>query len=190
VRRDQCASLERFGHEMLALAAQAEQRSISSLLAEAVRLRGGLTDQLSGAHDAGVRLGRVHDLIAAARSYERESSAPDLCEFLAQAALAGGEIVGGQEHGEGDRVALSTIHAAKGLEWQVVLVCGMEEGTCPSSRATTPEALEEERRLAYVALTRAKRTLALSCARQRNGRTSAPSRFIAEALASAQRRAA
>jgi DNA helicase-2/ATP-dependent DNA helicase PcrA len=187
VRRDQKESLERFGRDMLALAEQAEQRSISSLLAEAVRLRGGLAEQLAREPDAGVRLGRVHDLIAAARAYERESSEPTPCEFLAQAALAAGEITGGSAT-EGGRVALSTVHAAKGLEWRVVLVCGMEEGLFPSARATTPEELEEERRLAYVALTRAKRTLALSCARRRNGRPSAPSRFIAEALA--DRRAA
>ena len=191
VRRDQKASLERFGRDMLALAEQAEQRSISSLLAEAVRLRGGLADQLSGEPDAGVRLGRIHDLVAAARAYERESAEPNLYEFLGQATLAAGEIASASdEPSASGRVVLSTIHAAKGLEWQVVVVCGMEEGTFPSSHATTPEALEEERRLAYVALTRAKRTLALSSARHRNGRTCAPSRFIAEAFATAQRRAA
>ena len=86
-------------------------------------------------------------------------------------------------------MTLATVHAAKGLEWQVVLVCGLEEGTFPSQHAALPEAMEEERRLAYVAVTRAKRTLVLSHAHRRYGRATRPSRFIAEAL-SAPRTAA
>ena len=79
-------------------------------------------------------------------------------------------------------MTLCTVHGAKGLEWQVVLVCGLEEGTFPSQHAALPEAMEEERRLAYVAVTRAKRTLVLSHSHRRYGRAARPSRFIAEAL--------
>ena len=78
-----------------------------------------------------------------------------------------------------------TVHAAKGLEFDHVFVCGLEEGTFPSMRtADDPDGLEEERRLMYVALTRARKTLMLSSARDRmvNGsmETMRPSRFLRE----------
>ena len=87
-------------------------------------------------------------------------------------------------------MTLCTVHGAKGLEWQVVLVCGLEEGTFPSQHAALGDALEEERRLAYVAITRAKRTLVLSHAQRRYGKPARPSRFIAEALSAPATRAA
>jgi len=180
-RRDQKASLVAFGRAMLDLQAQLEDRSVSGLLADIVRLPGGLRDILAGHQDGGERLERLRDLIVAARAYERDAAAPGAVDFLARAALAGA----GDEHDEradGGRVTLCTVHAAKGLEWQVVLVLGLEEGTFPSQHAVLGAALEEERRLAYVAVTRAKRTLVLSFARRRYGRPRRPSRFIAEAL--------
>ena len=90
------------------------------------------------------------------------------------------------DRGEGGpSVRLMTVHAAKGLEFDHVFVCGLEEGTFPSMRtADDPEGLEEERRLMYVALTRARKTLMLSSARDRmvNGsmETMRPSRFLRE----------
>ncbi len=80
-----------------------------------------------------------------------------------------------------DGVTLATLHAAKGLEWDVVFVCGLQEGTLPIVYAEGPEAVEEERRLLYVGMTRARRELALSWALARNpgGRPSRrPSRFL------------
>lgn len=74
-------------------------------------------------------------------------------------------------------VVLSTIHAAKGLEWPVVFVPGMEAGAFPSARSTTPPEQAEEARLAYVALTRAKRHLHLSGAATRNHKRRTPSPF-------------
>jgi DNA helicase II / ATP-dependent DNA helicase PcrA len=87
--------------------------------------------------------------------------------------------------GEGPVVRLMTVHAAKGLEFDHVFVAGLEEGTFPSMRvADDPEGLEEERRLMYVALTRARRTLFLSSCRDRmvNGEMQSlrPSRFLKE----------
>ncbi len=67
----------------------------------------------------------------------------------------------------GDRVEVTTFHQAKGLEWQVVHVAGMEQGLCPIGHAKTPEALAEEERLIYVAVTRAKRQLHLHWADER-----------------------
>ncbi|MFU8858730.1 MAG: ATP-dependent helicase [Deferrisomatales bacterium] len=76
-----------------------------------------------------------------------------------------------------DAVVLSTIHQAKGLEWDAVFVCACEANLLPHEKA---EDGEEERRLAFVAATRAKRFLTLSCCRSRNGRPADPSPFLAE----------
>lgn len=77
-------------------------------------------------------------------------------------------------------VTLSTLHAAKGLEWPHVHLAGWAEGSLPISYATTFEAVDEERRLAYVGVTRAARTLALSWSRSAGRGERAPSRFLAE----------
>lgn len=80
----------------------------------------------------------------------------------------------------GDRVKMMTVHAAKGLEFPCVFLCGMNEGIFPSRKIRTPEGMEEERRLAFVALTRAERRLFLSEAGGRNfdGVPRYPSRFL------------
>jgi DNA helicase-2/ATP-dependent DNA helicase PcrA len=189
VRRDQKATLIAFGRAMLELRDQRERRSVSSLLADVVRLPGGLGDILAGQDDGGARLQRLRDLVTAARAYERDAARPSAVDFLARAALASGADDRG-DVAEGERVTLCTVHGAKGLESQVVLVCGLEEGTFPSQHAALGDALEEERRLAYVAITRAKRTLVLSHAQRRYGKPARPSRFIAEALSAPARRAA
>lgn len=77
-------------------------------------------------------------------------------------------------------VTLSTLHAAKGLEWPHVHLAGWAEGSLPISYATGFEAIDEERRLAYVGVTRAARTLAVSWARSAGRGERAPSRFLAE----------
>ncbi len=87
-------------------------------------------------------------------------------------------------------VTLATLHAAKGLEWDAVFVVGVCEGTLPITYAESPTAVEEERRLLYVGLTRARRTLAVSWAWARNpgGRaTRKPSRFLDPLLPAAAR---
>ena len=81
-----------------------------------------------------------------------------------------------------DGVTLATLHAAKGLEWDAVFVCGAQEGSIPISFATTPAEIEEERRLLYVGLTRAREHLSVSWSLSRNPggrRTRKPSRFLA-----------
>ena len=77
-------------------------------------------------------------------------------------------------------VTLSTLHAAKGLEWPHVLLAGWAEGSLPISYATSFENIDEERRLAYVGITRAARTLAVSWSRSAGRGERAPSRFLAE----------
>jgi DNA helicase-2/ATP-dependent DNA helicase PcrA len=79
-------------------------------------------------------------------------------------------------------VTLSTIHAAKGLEWDSVYIAGLSDGLLPISYARTDDAIDEERRLLYVGVTRARKRLCLSWAAgsKSGGQTRAPSRFLAE----------
>jgi DNA helicase-2/ATP-dependent DNA helicase PcrA len=90
-----------------------------------------------------------------------------------------------------DGVTLSTFHAAKGLEWDSVFLCGLQDGTLPITYADTPAAIEEERRLLYVGMTRARIDLALSWAQARNPGQAArrkPSRFLDPLLPASARK--
>ncbi len=130
------------------------------------------------------RIENVRELVASAAEWSEEADADDpgspVERFLATAALSTSEDkVGGDPEG----VTLLTVHSAKGLEWPIVVLAGLEDGLFPLSRALeTPEGAEEERRLAYVGITRARERLYLTWARARRrggqllpGR---PSRFI------------
>jgi DNA helicase II / ATP-dependent DNA helicase PcrA len=130
------------------------------------------------------RVENLEELVSAARGFDPE---PDsqmrlLDEFLANAALEAGEGQGGAWE---DCVQLMTLHSAKGLEFPVVFLAGMEDGLFPHKRSLLdPDGLEEERRLAYVGMTRARRELYLSFAEQRRlhgvDNYGIPSRFIGE----------
>ncbi len=130
------------------------------------------------------RVENLQELVSAARSFEpdpAEEMTP-LDEFLSHAALEAGE---GQADAWEDCVQLMTMHSAKGLEFPLVFICGMEDGLFPHQRSIAdPQGLEEERRLCYVGMTRAKQTLYVSYAEQRRlhgmDSFSQPSRFIAE----------
>jgi len=131
------------------------------------------------------RLENLEELITAARQFEYDAEELEmdaLSAFLAHAALEAGE---GQGDAEQDCVQLMTLHSAKGLEFPLVFLCGMEEGLFPHQRSIEePGRLEEERRLCYVGITRAKQHLYLSHAECRRlyGSESyqPPSRFIRE----------
>ena len=125
--------------------------------------------------EAAGRLENIGELIGSAREFTR------LDEFLEQVAL----VADTDELDDDDRVVLMTLHSAKGLEYPAVFVVGMEEGVFPHSRALSePTDMEEERRLAYVGITRARERLHLSHAwsRQLFGTTNynPPSRFLDE----------
>jgi len=130
------------------------------------------------------RLENVRELIAAAADWSEEADEEEpgspLERFLASAALTtSADRVGGDPEG----VTLMTVHTAKGLEWPVVVVAGLEDGLFPLRRALDSEAdTEEERRLAYVAITRAQDRVYLSWARtrRRGGQLmpGVPSRFL------------
>lgn len=89
---------------------------------------------------------------------------------------------GGREAADGDGVMLMTMHGAKGLEYEVVFVIEGNEGSTPYKKAKTKEALEEERRLFYVAMTRAKSKLIISYVKEKNGKDVSPSRFVEELI--------
>lgn len=174
LNRRQCAAA-------LAFAALMARLSVSQRPSEALVTAvtgSGLTEALRGTDAEGAeRLERLRDLVRAARSYEQTAAQPSICEFLAQTRLSSASV---QEISQ--TVALSTVHSAKGLEWECVRVVGLEEGAFPHHRALVSAGAEEERRLGYVAITRAKRRLVLSWSQRRAGRPAARSRFIDEAL--------
>jgi DNA helicase-2/ATP-dependent DNA helicase PcrA len=119
--------------------------------------------------DAGgeARVENLEELINAAREVMRAepSDLPPLAEFLAFAVLESGD---GQADAHQDSVQLMTLHSAKGLEFSLVFLCGMEDGLFPHQRSLNdPAGLEEERRLCYVGITRARRELYLTYAEQR-----------------------
>ena len=87
-----------------------------------------------------------------------------------------------KKNGEKEGVKLMTMHAAKGLEFDTVFVIEANEGSCPYKKATADEEIEEERRLFYVAMTRAKRKLVISYVKEKNGKDLLPSRFVSELL--------
>lgn len=128
------------------------------------------------------RLENIHELTSSISGYLEHAEDPSLGGFLDEVALY--TDLDSVEDTD-NCVTLMTMHAAKGLEFPVVFTVGMEEGVFPGFRSIgEEEELEEERRLCYVALTRAKEKLYLTCAAQRLlfGRTSAnlPSRFVKE----------
>jgi DNA helicase-2/ATP-dependent DNA helicase PcrA len=131
------------------------------------------------------RVENLEELVTAARNYERseeDESMTPLAAFLAHAALEAGE---GQADAWEDCVQLMTLHSAKGLEFPLVFLCGMEEGLFPHQRSIEEEGrLEEERRLCYVGMTRAEQQLVISYAEQRrifgDDKYPTPSRFVRE----------
>ncbi len=131
--------------------------------------------------EAESRLENLEELINAAKEYERFEPEPTLEGFLQEQALYTDQDT---LNTEGGQVALMTLHNAKGLEFDHVFVVGMEEGTFPHARSLDEQNLEEERRLCYVGITRAKRTLTLSSAKLRSNwgerEYQMPSRFLSE----------
>ena len=108
--------------------------------------------------EARARLENIEELVSAAEEFEAQTDDATLATFLEGAAL-----VSEADFGEGDNtISLMTVHAAKGLEFRGVFITGLEEGTFPHSRSKGPAELEEERRLLYVGMTRAKDVLWLS----------------------------
>ncbi|BED91545.1 MAG: UvrD-helicase domain-containing protein [Candidatus Improbicoccus pseudotrichonymphae] len=131
------------------------------------------------------RVSNIKELASAVARYEKESENPSLSGFLEEVSLEPDKNVDGNKKNATGEVVLATIHASKGLEFPVVFLPGFEEEIFPGIHCNfQPEDVEEERRLAYVAATRAKNELFILCATSRMifGSTShnRPSRFLSE----------
>jgi DNA helicase-2/ATP-dependent DNA helicase PcrA len=156
-------------------------------IVEAVLARTGYVDELAaeGTIEAEGRAENLAELVGVAREFSERVPDGTLAEFLEQVSLvADADSVPTDEGGQGV-VTLMTLHAAKGLEFPVVFLTGLEDGVFPHLRTLgDPAELEEERRLAYVGVTRARQRLYLSRAQVRSayGQTSynPPSRFLEE----------
>jgi len=176
------AALNAFRNLILELQEAAGRLPVDSLL-QTVLERTGMRRLYEESNDpeAQGRLENLNELLnAAAEAAERGEG---ITEFLDHAAL----VSDADQIDENAQVSLLTLHNAKGLEFPVVFIAGLEEGLCPHSRSLEAEdMLEEERRLCYVGMTRAERRLILSWARERrrfgsaSAQPSKPSRFLGE----------
>ena len=178
------AALERFRALRTTLAATAATESASVTLERTLdqtgyvrALRDAATEESEG------RLANLMELVAAARDYELRAPEASLAGFVDQVSL---RSEADEEEGAAEAaVWLMTLHAAKGLEFPLVVITGMEEGLFPHARAADDGAeLEEERRLCYVGITRAQSQLVLTSAARRRTfgeyRDTDPSRFLRE----------
>jgi len=174
-------------HQFSAMIEQLRQRAdelrLDALLEEIVETTGyrGWLDE-DGSEEAQTRLENLQELLGNAQEFCEERPEAEPFEYLELVSLVGGE------RGEGNKgraITMMTIHSAKGLEFPVVYLTGMEERIFPHARVLDdPVQMEEERRLAYVALTRAKDRLVLTMAKRRRIygqlQVGQPSRFLAD----------
>jgi DNA helicase-2/ATP-dependent DNA helicase PcrA len=175
--------LERFAELIASFRKRAESMGVADLLVNVMEDSGYVRElQAEDTHDARARLENLQELVGVARDYESGDSDATLAGFLANIALIS-DLDALDE--EASYVTLMTLHGAKGLEFSSVFLTGLEEGVFPHSRALADvQELEEERRLAYVGITRAMDRLFLTYAYRRAlfGNTYAypKSRFIEE----------
>jgi DNA helicase-2/ATP-dependent DNA helicase PcrA len=178
------ASLAAFRDLIVNLTAMARQESVSIAIGKMLDQSGYLQDlREERSEDAESRIENLAELVSAAREYESREPEPSLGGFIDRLSLLSDAD---EEQGSRDaRVWLMTLHTAKGLEFPVVILAGLEEGLFPHSRSSEDEEeLEEERRLCYVGMTRARSRLVLTGAARRRifgeYQSSEASRFIDE----------
>src|SRR5687768_3355694 len=162
----------------------AAQESVSIALGKVLDQSGYLQDlREERSEEAESRIEILAELVSAAREYETRNPEPSLGGFVDQLSLL--SDVDEEAGSRTARVLMMTMHSAKGLEFPIVIIGGLEEGLFPHSRSAEDEAeLEEERRLCYVGITRAQRRLVLTSAARRRVfgeyHSTDPSRFIDE----------
>ncbi|MCG8995942.1 3'-5' exonuclease, partial [Laribacter hongkongensis] len=175
------ASVGRFVQLIESLQGDAARLDFAGLVSHIIDAS-GLRALYQADKDGADRLENLDELVNAAVGFQPDDPAQTVTEFLTHAALEAGD----HEATPGETaLTLMTVHAAKGLEFDSVFVTGLEEGLFPHEQSfSDPDGLEEERRLMYVAITRARRRLTLSCAQSRmlhgQSRYPLPSRFLDE----------
>jgi DNA helicase-2/ATP-dependent DNA helicase PcrA len=173
-----------FRNVMESLMATATDASVAAIV-EAVLERSGYLESLEAERtiEARGRIENLEELVGVAREYDASADEPSLSGFLQEISLYSDQDAIRDEDESGN-VTLMTLHNAKGLEFRAVFMIGMEEGIFPHVRSLEENSLEEERRLAYVGMTRAKERLVLTHSMRRSlfGRAEAnlPSRFLDE----------
>ena len=185
------ASIIEFVKLIQSLQTLVEAKTRPSVIAQAVLEQSGLLTELAESADPQdeVRVENLEELVAVATEYEEgeveEGDEISLLGFLEDVSLVADadQIPDGEDHG--GVVTMMTLHTAKGLEFPTVFLTGMEEGVFPHSRTLgDPEELQEERRLAYVGLTRARENLFITRAEYRSAwgapNYNPPSRFLSE----------
>ena len=179
------AKLDSFVTMIQTFRSKAPYYSLRELIDDIIETTGYVKElEASDEEDAGDRIENIDELVSKIVAFEESHDTPSLSEFLEEVALVA-DI--DQVDGDADKVLLMTLHGAKGLEFSSVYLAGMEDGVFPgfmSIMGDDPDEIEEERRLAYVGITRAKQSLTLCCAKQRmiRGETqyNAVSRFVRE----------
>ena len=177
------SKLKAFSDMITELSQIAEDISISELFERMLEATGYLNALIAEGEEAQDRVDNVKEFASNITQFELENDEPTLSAFLEEIALVN-DI--DSLDGEDDRVILMTVHSAKGLEFDNVFLVGLEEGIFPGNQSIYggPEEIEEERRLAYVAITRAKKKLVVTNAYMRMlfGCTNRnmPSRFLKE----------
>jgi DNA helicase-2/ATP-dependent DNA helicase PcrA len=181
----QASSLRAFHELVVALRELAQHEGVSVAIGKMLDRTGYLQDlREDRSEESQARLENLAELVSAAREFEgRQADAATLAGFVDQLSLL--SEVDEEQGSRNARVLLMTLHSAKGLEFPVVVMSGMEEGLFPHSRANADDDdLEEERRLCYVGMTRAEDRLILTGAARRRVfgeyRNTEPSRFIDE----------
>ena len=179
--RRSAAKLKEFANIISELIELADELSPSDLYDQVLQISGYVISLENSDEDNTDRIDNVYEISTMLKQYEEETDEPSLSEYLEEVAL----ITDLDDYDENaDKVVMMTIHTAKGLEFPNVFLIGMEEGIFPGMRAVTESDIEEERRLAYVAITRAKQSLTVTdtASRMLYGMTNhnKPSRFVGE----------
>jgi DNA helicase-2/ATP-dependent DNA helicase PcrA len=187
---DQYAALQRIAPKLKTfcnmieeISSRSDEMTLTEVFNEVLDKSGYMLSLIAEGREGADRLDNVKELGSSIAQYEKDNEAPTLAGFLEEVALIS-DI--DQFDADADAVVLMTIHSAKGLEFKNVYLVGMEEGIFPGNQSIYggQEDIEEERRLAYVAITRAKENLYISNAdyRMLYGQTNRnlPSRFLEE----------
>lgn len=179
------AKIKAFGDLMTGLRMRKENMTVAELLQEIIHETGYVEElELEKTEESQARIENINELVSKVVAYQETAENPSLNDFLEEVSLVA-DIDSLNE--DSDYVVLMTLHSAKGLEFPVVYMTGLEEGLFPGYGAINsddPTEIEEERRLCYVGITRAKEELTITCAKTRmiNGMTqyNPISRFIEE----------